>query len=731
MVDSVKMIEMTNLSKLYDIIIVGAGLAGLSAAYSAGCAGYNKVLMLEAEEHIGGKVYTCSKRGVLYERGAIFAFDPEKIPFKTEAGSLINEAKPIGIKQGNRLVFKKNPRQCINEICPGLREQFCLNYFFQCERPNPKHIGDDTFAALNAFFRVVHPGNLEDYVPARRADSLTHWDVSHFEHGNRSLINAFIANSKAAIRPCCRVSRVEQNKNSVHIEWIENSIKKEANARWVILAVPAHEAKKLLDEHRNCSTDFLEKVTYGAGIVINIILKQIRLKPVSYIVSTSGYINTFIFSRRENTPDTTVVTAYLVAEKALEKWDCNDDELFETACRELNGLKIGEVTEACIDDFDVHRWPAVGPIISEAAFSGFTQASLHPLMRIILAGDYTWWNKARMPYGMTAAIKSGQAAIKIINRSVEALYPTSFIPSALAKSTVSILKEGGPAFTEYKEDGTIAYYGLIITALPDIEIERYLILNSHDGLWSYQHDSGVTSLDTALVMEGLLGSGRHDILLKYCCKRLVKEFFCKSDGGFLTSQKGMERASYWKGTDAPATAYCGWLLLKIDSSRHSETINRCAKYLQKKQLISGNWRGKWFTSDIIPVFYVLRFLVHMGDDYSDTCKRAFLWVLSRQNSNGAWGNGSIIETSAAVLSLYTMNRNHDAIQIGCEWLMSQCTDKGWRGEPILNYWLEDHHEKTYFHTIDNGAVTTAWATIALKTICGWEPKFTILQTEPK
>ncbi len=80
-------------------------------------------------------------------------------------------------------------------------------------------------------------------------------------------------------------------------------------------------------------------------------------------------------------------------------------------------MKIGgEVSVDALAFSDIYRWPAIGPIISEGAYGTFSNACLRPADRIVLAGDYTWWTNQQMPYGMHAAIQSGQRAAEIICR---------------------------------------------------------------------------------------------------------------------------------------------------------------------------------------------------------------------------------------------------------------------------------------------------------------------------
>ena len=224
----------------------------------------------------------------------------------------------------------------------------------------------------------------------------------------------------------------------------------------------------------------------------------------------------------------------------------------------------------------------------------------------------------------------------------------------------------------------------------------------------------MTALDSALVVEGLLASGRHAALLETSAARLVDEFFDAGEGGFRTLPRGSHgRAPYWEGTDCPATAFCAWLLARIAPARYAAQIESSAAYLRRRQTLTGEWPGKWFPSRTLPAFYAVRLLATSGAESAAACRRAGLWLRSRQEEDGSWA-GTVIETSAALLALAALGGPGDVVARGRDWLTQRRASAGWPGEPILHYWFEQAGARTYFHTCDRGRVTTAWALRALR-----------------
>ncbi|MDR3353954.1 MAG: FAD-dependent oxidoreductase [Synergistaceae bacterium] len=721
--------------KRYDVIIAGGGLAGLSAA--CGLDG-KRVLLLEADARLGGKVRTESRNGIVYEAGAIFAFDPAWFAFPVDAGSRWDNDNPIGLFLKGRLHTGESVAECLRSLSAETRQQICVPFFLASPNPREEMIGEDLAAGLRAFFRVIHPGTPEEAVPARRRDCLVRHRADRFERGNGAMIDALAAHCGAEIRTDARVLGLEPNGQGVKVLWSgANGSREEAFAAKVILAVPASAAKELCGASGNVSRDFLGRVRYGGGIAVMLHCRAENRRPLSYMVSPEGNFNTFIFHQIPAAPvpvapDEVVVTGYIVGERAAACRDMDDAELTRMMTEELQAAGIGEFDAAKCSLLESRPWPEVAPIIEESAYRGFSAAWLHPMPGVILAGDYTWWDWAMLPYGMKQAIESGRRAARLCSEPDFVPISTDFGRKPLAETTVIRLKDAGPEYAETFRDGTVAYYGLLLQAAcagyggfrihdgERLEMERYLLNESVGGLWGYQRDYGATSLDSALVMEGLLSAGGHDRILRESCRALVDKFFDREEGGFRTIAAGLPgRAPYWRGTDCPATGYCAWLLTQIDPEGYAEEITLCRDYLLRRQRVSGGWPGKWFPSQTIPILYALRFLASLCGAAQDSpllaaaaAERAVLRLLSGQGRDGSW-SGSVIETSAALLALEAVSPGSPSAASGRDWLLGARGPDGWAGEPILDYWFEENGERALFFTRDLGRVTSAWAALAL------------------
>lgn len=707
------------------VIVVGAGLAGLSAACALHESGV-AVRVLEAADRPGGRVYTRRWGDVAYDVGALFAFDAAWAP-EAGCGALVATEGAIGLFHKGRLHAGATVQDCLQGLQPGLRQSLNVGNFLGAGKPQLPWIGDDLRDALQAFARIIHPAPLDELLPQRRFDSLQRHDTRRHAHGNGALVDALVRRIGGAVHTGCRVDAVDPvpGTRRVKVSWREagGSASVEEVDR-VVLAVAAPAARRLCaPAGRNVATEFLARVRFGAGVAVVLLCRPAGLQAFDLIVSTCGRVNTFLFHRHAGV---TVVTAYLVAGQADAAMPSGDDALAAMVREELNGLGVGCIEEGDVLFHDVQRWAGVGPVVDAKAYGHFSQAALRPMDGVVLAGDYTWCEAERMPYGMGAAIASGQRAARLCLRDALPPVTTDFAAAPLAMTSTCRMTDSGPVHHARFADGTVAYHGLLLAAEPARadELIPYLVGEACDDLWPYQQDYSATALDSALVMEGLLATGRCGGQLARSARRLVDCFFDAALGAFRTMPLASQgRAAYWDGVDCPATAACAWLLCRIDARRYAEVIARCRSHVLRRQRVGGGWPGKWFPSATIHVWYALRLL--SASDEAGTAQdgaaaareRAAVMLCGCQGADGSW-SGSLIETAAAVLALGLLEGvaapARSAATAGLDWLEARHRGGALRGEPILEYWFEDDGARLFHHTSDNGEISAAWAKLALK-----------------
>lgn len=262
-----------------------------------------------------------------------------------------------------------------------------------------------------------------------------------------------------------------------------------------------------------------------------------------------------------------------------------------------------------------------------------------------------------------------------------------------------------PQLARRLEQGDVAFYGPVLEAHGDAALARSLLASAVDGLWEYEHGFGPTAEDSALVLEGLLATGADPDVLRRSAARLVDTFFDARAGAFHTVHGG--RARYWAGPSVDATAHVGWLLSRLDETRWKDEIAACRAFVLAERAGDGFWRSRWFPSALLTTFLASRFV---ASDAVVADVRARL--VEAQRDDGSFG-GSVVDTAFAVR---TLAGHTDAVARGRRWLESRRGPHGWAGEPVLYYTMEtaEPDVRFFFHCVDKGRITSAWATLALR-----------------
>jgi predicted NAD/FAD-dependent oxidoreductase len=671
----------------YDVMIAGAGLAGLNAAYQLRDL---RVLLCERDTRPGGRVLTRERDGLVYDLGASFACDPRAVPFPLDRSERIEESHRIALYASGALHFGESVAACLDTLPPGPERR---------ER------------ALDAFFQVIHPGERAGYLPQRQGDARLRFSTAHTTSGNGAVVAGFVRRlGTGTLRLSTEVTDVEDEDGFARVALKTGDRREEVRARAVILATPAPAARVVLRGAREPCRSFLASVRYGEGIVVAVGLADAALPDFAYLVAPDLAVSTVV-KHRGHDPRRQVLLVYYAAAKSERVRGGTDTEIAQQTLSSLFELPLG-LSERNVLFSDVHRWPLVGPIISGETYGSWDDLMMRPSMRVFLAGDYVSVDgDDPLPYGMAPALSSGDRAAGAVRTFLdhEASH-RGYAASPLVDTTVYDLTDERPVYVERCDEGNVAFYGLVLQASGDERLKAYLLDQVRDGLWEYHIGYGVTAEDSAVVIEGLLAAGVGETFLRHRLQRLVELFYDAEEGAFRTVLRG--RAAYWRGPSVDATAHVGYLLQRLAPDRYARQVGACAEYLRRVQRAEGDWKGRWFPSSLTTSYHAIRLLHSVEGGSTEALTRARERIRDTQREDGGWG-GSVIGTSAAILALRTLDAHPDLVVRGREWLRARRHGQDWPGEPVLYYWFEAEKTRRFFHGTDRGAITSAWARLAL------------------
>ncbi len=103
-----------------DVVVVGAGAAGISAAQALRRKGLS-VVVLEARNRVGGRAFTDSTLGQLFDAGGAFIHFAETNPWVEIARELKVETAPMGRSWGGAFAYRKGVRLTDAEVASRRR----------------------------------------------------------------------------------------------------------------------------------------------------------------------------------------------------------------------------------------------------------------------------------------------------------------------------------------------------------------------------------------------------------------------------------------------------------------------------------------------------------------------------------------------------------------------------------------------------------------------------------
>jgi predicted NAD/FAD-dependent oxidoreductase len=256
---------------------------------------------------------------------------------------------------------------------------------------------------LNAFFQVIHPGEIEDYLPAFQAHAFFRYRPVHYPDGNGGLIQAYLERIRARVECGAEVISIQKTGQHICLSFKQHGQVMEAHARSVIVATPAPIAAALVPDMREQCRRFLQAVCYGRFTVAALGLCRFSCEQdFSYIV-TPALPATTIYKMTFPGSAMTILLFYYCDRASKAYWQASDEDLITLTkeCAARAGLKI---VEPDLLFTDVARWEHGGTIISPEMYSDWNADALQPVPGIYLAGDYLYRD---FPYGMEAAVRSG------------------------------------------------------------------------------------------------------------------------------------------------------------------------------------------------------------------------------------------------------------------------------------------------------------------------------------
>lgn len=396
----------------FDVAIIGGGLAGLAAASELS---ELRIVLLEKDNRLGGRVQTLQRFGINFEAGALFAYDPRILRGGFTPSEFISGAEQMALRHSGRTLLCRHATQCLEKAVSSKDEIRSARHWLENDSADYTELFPEAYQILNGFFRAIHPGQLAEYWIKGRSQVFSKIPNGRYSGGNKELTEFLSSRiNSGSIRTGTEVSEIDDRGNFVEIRLSgEHSI----IVRKVICATDGITASRILKHQRPASQAWLKKLLYKGGVSVNLGLTQNPFPGIGYIVNASERFHVFYVSPQKNSKGV-VLTGYRATVENEQSKPGGSEQMIHEA---LNSLKTYGVNMPIHDLLFSHvrAWEKIGVVTSRDAYAEWTDDLLAPSENVYLAGDYTFVDpNMPMPYGISAAVLSGYRAADSLRRQL-------------------------------------------------------------------------------------------------------------------------------------------------------------------------------------------------------------------------------------------------------------------------------------------------------------------------
>ena len=605
---------------IYDVLIIGAGCAGLSAASKLKDL---NILILEKENHIGGRVHSVNINGFIGETGALFPIssaNSSTIWPRNDSSTADSSNLHIcySSKEGQRF-YGNSTRNVLEQISPSNNSSLIsffefkktLNPYLKYEVLNDKYgdlIGLDQLQtqALESFFQITISGSIKDCIRSLRPQIVSNIARPDISISNSSRLTSLYQDLVPLVRLNTNVISIESGESLCKVTIDHCGQEHILSSKYVLSSAPPPQSLPLIHDARTESLQFYNSMPYCSGTVCILCVEGVMPSYELLVASSEAWSSAF-FSRLTTT--SYIVHIYYPARNGYQR--CSDTLTID---RVFSDLYAYLPRPSHLTGGNLRYWNHVSPLLHSDSFAKYTPEHFKVKNRVWLCGELAGFSPVRpFSYGTQAAMSTGariaQQLICDLSSSAISTY------EGLFNSDLFKLDDDRPMYVRSRRDGNIAFYGIILSAYKSDLLRDYLKDHMIDGQWEFHIGYGTTLEDSLLVLEGLLDTDNSFREQAVANMAKYHRSLYDYDTNLFVTHKNVA-TKYWRGPSIFGNAQILYLSNKLNESPTELIHWRVVDFLARSQQPNLLWKSKWFANDFFTTYYVTRAIFSCSSEHS-------------------------------------------------------------------------------------------------------------------
>jgi len=360
---------------LYDVVIVGAGLSGLSAAYNLKD---KNIIILEKDSRVGGRIYDKTYKGINYSMGAHIGYHSIMTPKELSGQLQMKKVNmPRGVFSNGKLYLGKTTLDAVASLLSEKEKEYFLKYRNGQIKFNDFLKNIENFNKIGYEFGILMESYEDDPNLGYLMD-LYYKDFNLIEYYKKILFDK--------IQTLSKVILVESRDDFVEITYLKNEKQYKVITRSVVVATPADVSVRIVKDLPEKTIKFLSLIKYyGYGQLTLIFENHGQFVPFTYLQVLRNTL--FLVYRHEIHGGKYVFYSLYYPEDFFVK---NSENILDMSLKKLSELTIGNFTKKELIHHDIVIWENLFSNVSSETYEKFWDKEvLYPKKGIFIAGDYT------------------------------------------------------------------------------------------------------------------------------------------------------------------------------------------------------------------------------------------------------------------------------------------------------------------------------------------------------